>query len=210
MLRTLFLMETEIICQLKRGLNLRSWVTKWNFLTFGLVSFSSKFMFSDWNWRTPISDMWNLEESKLEQVEGQLNVIWKGLRSPFRLDVIHEMGPNWRRAQELRVDDFSETKIERPVMWYDAEALFTDTRVAREGAWMIPENFRRFESIFSSSRPHVQIFFVHLVRDHIWRPNWDQHETTLWNNLWFANFYSVRAVLASGNFKAPPSSLVVC
>ena len=65
MLRNLFLMEVEITCLLKRDLNSWSRNTKWNLLTLVSVNFRNKLMLSDWNWRTPILDMQNLEENKL-------------------------------------------------------------------------------------------------------------------------------------------------
>ena len=33
------------------------------------MSFSYKLMLSDWNWRTPITDMLNLDENKFEEEE---------------------------------------------------------------------------------------------------------------------------------------------
>ena len=52
-------------------------------------------------------------------------------------------------------------------------------------------------------------FFVLWLRPYLetmLRPPWDH----VVKHFWFVNFYSVRTALASGNFKAPPSSLVVC
>ena len=40
--------------------------TKWNLLTRVFMNFSSKLMLSDWNCRTPITDILNLEENKYD------------------------------------------------------------------------------------------------------------------------------------------------
>ena len=38
----------------------------WNLLTIVLMSFSNKLVLKDWNWRTPITDMLNLDENKFD------------------------------------------------------------------------------------------------------------------------------------------------
>ena len=62
-LRNLFLMVTEITCLLKRDLNSRSKNVTWILSTLAFVNFSGKLTPSGWSWRTPMSDMQNLEES---------------------------------------------------------------------------------------------------------------------------------------------------
>ena len=65
-------------------------------------------MLSDWNWKTPITDMWNLEESKFDYKKN-----WYMKEKVFRdtqVRNIHEM-EELRRAQELRVDEFSAQKL---------------------------------------------------------------------------------------------------
>ena len=194
MLRTLFLMDEISNC---------GWVTKWNFLTFGLVSFSSKFMFSDWNWRTPISDMWNLEESKLDKKD---NWSWKE-RSSRHSDWTYSRNGRIEESSGIASRRLLRTKIERKSC-DTMQRLFSQIQELPE---RVHEWFRRISGDwkhFLIVGP-VQIFFVLWLRPCLetkLRPTWDH----VVKNLWFANFYSVRAVLASGNFKAPPSSLVVC
>ena len=62
MLGNHFLMETRIICLIKRGLNLWS-RNKWDLSTIVSTSSSNKFMLKYWNWSTLITDFLNLEEN---------------------------------------------------------------------------------------------------------------------------------------------------
>ena len=163
MLRTLFLMDE---------ISNYGWVTKWNFLTLG------EFQQQIYVQRLELEDAHlGYVESRREQVrkEGQL-VMKRKVFETLRLDVFTKW-ENWRELRNCESTN-SPYKNWEKVMWYDAEALFTDTRVAREGAWMIPDNFRRLKA-FSHRRTRSD-FFSFSGWDHIWRPNWDQHETTLW------------------------------
>ena len=60
------------------------------------MSFSSKLMLSDWNWKTPITEVRLQEELVMKE---------KALRDT-QIRSIHEM-EEMKRAQELRVDEFS-------------------------------------------------------------------------------------------------------
>ena len=61
MLGNFILMWAKIICLIRQFLKLRSRNIKWNLLTVVSMSFSSKIVLKDWNWRTPITDILNLE-----------------------------------------------------------------------------------------------------------------------------------------------------
>ena len=108
MLRNLFLMETGITCLLKRDLNSWSRNTKWNLLTLARLNFSNKLMLSDWNWRTPILDVQNLEGSK-NRLREELAMEEKALGGT-QIWRIHELR-EFKRAQELRVGEFSVHKL---------------------------------------------------------------------------------------------------
>ena len=72
------------------------------------MNFSNKLTLKDWNWRTPITDILNLEENKLVYKK---NIIYEGQTSPrYSHTTIHEMG-EMKRAPELRVDKFSVQKM---------------------------------------------------------------------------------------------------
>ena len=95
MLGNHFLMETRIICSIQRGLTLWSRNIKCDLLTIVSKSFSNKLMLKDWNWRTPITDILNLEEKNLTYKK---NYRWRKRFS--------EMG-EIKRAQERRIDEIS-------------------------------------------------------------------------------------------------------
>ena len=63
MFGNLFLVGTRIICFIKRALNWWSRNIKGDLLTVASMNFSNKLMLKDWNWRTPITDILNLEEN---------------------------------------------------------------------------------------------------------------------------------------------------
>ena len=65
-LRDLSLLETESTCMLKRELNSWGRNSKCNLFTHVIMSFSRKLKLSDWHWRTPIMESYNLEESKFD------------------------------------------------------------------------------------------------------------------------------------------------
>ena len=50
----------------------RSELVEWNLSTHAFVNFSGKLIHSGWNWRMPISDMKNLEESKFDYKKNYL------------------------------------------------------------------------------------------------------------------------------------------
>ena len=106
MLRNLFLMETAIICLLKRDLNSRSRNTKWNLL--------SELQQQTYAQRLELEDAHRgYVESQRQQVRLQEELVMKekALRDT-QIRSIHEMG-ELKRAQELRVDEFSLQNIER-------------------------------------------------------------------------------------------------
>ena len=99
MLQNLFLMETEITCLLKRDLNSWSRNTKRNLLTLALVNFSNKLMLSDWNWRTPISDMPNLEESKFDNtLRLEVSTKWENWRELKHYESTNSLYKNWEKV----------------------------------------------------------------------------------------------------------------
>ena len=64
MLQNLFLKERDhLLSQARAELNRN---TKWNLSVIVLVSFSNKLVLNDWIWRTPITDMLNLDENKFD------------------------------------------------------------------------------------------------------------------------------------------------
>ena len=133
MLRNLLLLETEIMCLLKRDLNSWSRNTKWESLTTCICEFQQQTYVQ----RLELEDAHlGHVESRREQVRQQEELVMKekALRGT-QIRSIHEMG-EMKRAQELRVVQ----KIERK-SWHDTAAHFTNTRVAREGA--LHEWFRR-------------------------------------------------------------------
>ena len=108
MLRNLFLMETEIICLLKRDLNSWSRNIKWN----SLYTCINEFQHQTYAQRL------ELEDAHLGDVESRREQVWlqeelvmkeKALRDT-QTRSIHEMG-ELKRAQELRVDEFSLQKL---------------------------------------------------------------------------------------------------
>ena len=142
MLRTLFLMDE---------ISNYGWVTKWNFLTLG------EFQQQIYVQRLELEDAHlGYVESRREQVrqEGQL-VMKRKVFETLTLEVFTKW-ENWRELRNCESTN-SPYKNWEKVMWYDAEALFTGTRVAREGAWMIPENFRRLKA-FSHRRTRSDFF----------------------------------------------------
>ena len=96
-LRNLFLTGREITCLRKRDLNSCIRNTKWNLLTLALVNFRNTLLLSGWNWRTPISDVQNLEESTTGRTGNERE-------STSRYS-------DQKRAQELRVDELSLQKL---------------------------------------------------------------------------------------------------
>ena len=72
------------------------------------MSSSNKLMLKDWNWRTPITDFF---ESRRKQfrLQEELSMKEKAL-GETQIRNIHEMG-EMKRAQELRVDEFSVQKF---------------------------------------------------------------------------------------------------
>ena len=91
--------------------------------------FSGKLLLSGWNWRMPII---GYEESRREQVRLQEALVMREKAlGDSQIRSIHEMG-ELRRAQELRVDEFSVQKLRES---HDTIQRLTsqDTRVAREG-----------------------------------------------------------------------------
>ena len=96
MLRNLSLMESETTCLLERDLNWWSRNTKWNLLAIVLISFSNRLMLNDWNWRTPITDMLNLDENKFDYKK---NVSWK---KKLLEKLEFEMCTRWEKWRELK------------------------------------------------------------------------------------------------------------
>ena len=72
-------------------------------LTLTFVNSSGKLMLSDWNWRTPVADVQNLEESNYDYKK--ISYERKAFRDTQNRSM-HDMG-EIKRAQELRVDKFS-------------------------------------------------------------------------------------------------------
>ena len=129
MLRNFSLMVIEITCLLKRDLNSWSNNVKWILSTLAFVNFSGKLLnLSGWSWRMSISDMKKPEESNFVH---ELVTKEKALRDT-RIRRIHEM-EELRRAQELRVDEFSVQKM-------------------RESHW---ERFSRSQSTGSRSKSSI-------------------------------------------------------
>ena len=109
MLRNLFLMETETTCLLKRDLNLCSMNIKWDLSTLVVsMSFSSKLMLTDWKLEDAHQ---GYVETRRERVRLQEELVMKekGLRDT-QIRNMHEVG-DMKRAQELRVDQFSVQKL---------------------------------------------------------------------------------------------------
>ena len=96
------MMEIEITCLLKRDLN--KWIrnTKWRLSTIVILSFSNKLMLNDWIWRTPITDVLNLEENKFDYK--------KKFSELLKIRNMHEMG-EIKRAREQRKDEVSVQKL---------------------------------------------------------------------------------------------------
>ena len=67
-------------------------------------------MLKDWNWRTPITDTLNLDENKCG-LQVDLGMKEKALPET-QIRSMHEM-EEMKRAQELRVDEFSVQRVER-------------------------------------------------------------------------------------------------
>ena len=165
MLLSLFLMEIEITCLLKQDPNWWSRNTKWNLLTSVLVSFSNKLMLNDWNWRTPITDTLNLDDTKCDYKKNQL---WKKkLFEILKIRSMHEM-EEMKRAQELRVDEISQCKILQKIMRQYKNPLrscrkFKDRWILR----MIQENFKKWSRItvefFHTFPVNLQGFQVHAL-----------------------------------------------
>ena len=109
MLRNLFLMETEITCLLKRDLNLCSMNIKWDLSTLAVsMSFSSKLMLSDWKLEDGPSRICRISKRGV-RLQEELVMKEKGLRDT-QIRHMHEVG-DMKRAQELRVDEFSVQKL---------------------------------------------------------------------------------------------------
>ena len=89
---------------LKRDLNLCSKSTKWNLLTNVFVSFSNNLTLNDWNWRTSITNLLNLEENNYA-CKKNISLKENALRQAQKRNS-HELG-EMKRARELRVDEFS-------------------------------------------------------------------------------------------------------
>ena len=68
---------------IKQGLNLWSRNTKWNLLTLASVNFSSKFLFKDWNWRTPISRIFWISK---RTISTSRRIIYEGKRASRNSD----------------------------------------------------------------------------------------------------------------------------
>ena len=62
MLEDLLLKAIKIICLIRQGLNLGNRNIKWDLLT----AVSMRLLLNDWNYRTPITDILNLEENNLD------------------------------------------------------------------------------------------------------------------------------------------------
>ena len=68
----------------------------WDLLTIVSMSSSSKLMLSDWNCRTPLTDMWNLEDSKFDCKK---NFLCK--KKHFEI-LRSEVRTRWERGRELK------------------------------------------------------------------------------------------------------------
>ena len=77
---------------------------KWDLSTVVSMCSSNKLMLKDWNWRTPITDILNLEENNFACKRKCLRR--KKVLRDTQLRNIHEM-EEMKRGQELRVDEFS-------------------------------------------------------------------------------------------------------
>ena len=64
------------------------------------MSFSNKLMLNDWIWRTPITDMLNLDENKLDYKK---NKSWK--KKLFK-KLKFEMCTRWEKWREVRNYEF--------------------------------------------------------------------------------------------------------
>ena len=81
---------------MKQGLNWWSRNIKWDLLTIISMTFSNKLMLKDWNWRTPITDVLNLEENNLDYNK---NCLW---RKMFSEKFKSEMCTKWQKLRERK------------------------------------------------------------------------------------------------------------
>ena len=153
-LLSLFLMEIEITCLLKRDPNWWSRNTKWNLWTIVLMSFSNKFMLNDWIWRTPITDTLNLDENKNDYKK---NRSWKkqALRET-QIRSIHEFG-EMKRAQELRVDEFSIQKLRESHETIQRHTSQVQVFQERKNYLNVSGEFHEVESNCSGTCSHVPV-----------------------------------------------------
>ena len=96
MLRHIFFMEKEITCSVRQDLSLWSKNIKLDLSTIVSMSFSTKLMLKDWNYRTHNTVILNLEENKLDYKK---NYQWK---KNFSEKLQYEIFMNWVRWRELK------------------------------------------------------------------------------------------------------------
>ena len=140
MLRNLFLMETEFTCLLKQDLNSWSRSTKWNLLTLASVNSSNKLMLSGWNWRTPFSDMQNLEESKFEC---RKNWSWKRKHFETLRSEVFTKWENWREVRNCELTNSLYKNWENVMRQY--KGSLHRCKSCKRGwiLWTIHENFKK-------------------------------------------------------------------
>ena len=109
MLRNLFLMVTEITCLLKRDLNSWSKNTKWNLLTLVLMWTSGANLCSAIGIAGRPSRMCRISK-RASSTTRRISYERKSTSRYSGLVSVHEMG-EMKRAQELRVDEFSVQKL---------------------------------------------------------------------------------------------------
>ena len=108
----LFLKVMKITCSVRQDLNLWSKSIKLDLSKAVSMSFSNKLTLKDWTYRTLIMDILNLEENNLAHKKNYPSR--KRFSEMLKIRNFRELG-EMKRAQELRVDEFS-VQTSREVM----------------------------------------------------------------------------------------------
>ena len=139
-LEDLLLKAIKIICTIKQDLNSWDKNIKLDLSMIVLMSYSSKQMLSYCNCKTPITDLWNLEESKYDYKK---NYLW---RKRFSDILKFEIFMKWETWRELKHHESTNSLYNN---WEKVMTRYRDSlhkyKSCKRGriAWTVPENFKK-------------------------------------------------------------------
>ena len=153
----LFLKGTKIVCLVREDLKWWSRNIKWDLLTIVSMSFSNKLMIKDWNWRTPITDMFNLEENNYAYKK---NYLWRKKRFEKLRYRIHTRWGKWRELKNYESTNSLYNNWEEVMRQYKGSLHKCRKCKSRWIPWMIHKNYKKWNRITAVNQQRFQVFVL--------------------------------------------------